>query len=132
MTKTILRCAMFGLAIASMPALAQQVTPPASLNGGDRVSAQADATGAASVGSLLGEARDAARQGRLPLANEFVERAETLVLTRSTIAGTEGIPMRDGVVAKMADARAALARRDIGSATAFMSEAAGMAATMGL
>lgn len=117
------RLAMFVLSLAATPSLAQ----PTTLNGGDPVATQADALGAQQVDTLLLQAEQAARRGRLPLANELVERAETLVLTRSTLAGTETVPLQDGAVARMAAARAALARRDIPAATALMAEAASLA-----
>lgn len=124
---TTIRLAALGLGLAAMPALAQNSNAPSAvLNGGDRVAAQADGVGTPSVSGLLGQAEQAARQGRLPLASELVERAETLMLTRSTIAGTETIPVREGVVAKMAEARMALGRRDVPAATLAMSEAASM------
>lgn len=121
-----IRLAIFGAGLAVMPSLAQGVGSTPGLNGGDPVAAQADAVATHDVASLLHQADQAARQGRLPLANELVERAESLVLTRSTIAGTETIPVRDGPVAKLAEARAALGRRDVPAATALMAEAAGM------
>ncbi len=71
--------AIFGLGLIFSPALAQQATQPAEwrrprLGGSDGI-------GAREVGPLLRQAADAARGGRLPLALELVERAETLVLT---------------------------------------------------
>jgi len=103
------------------------------LNGGDRTSAVADSVApTTSPVALLGQAEQAARQGRLPLASELVERAESLLLTRSTIAGTESVPVRDGAVARMAQARVALGRRDVNTATALMAEAASMTRTMGM
>lgn len=112
------------------PALPMQ---GAVLNGGDRTSAVADVVApTTSAMALLGQADQAARQGRLPLASELVERAETLLLTRSTIAGTESIPVRDGAIARMAQARVALGRNDVPTATALMAEAAGMARALGM
>ena len=126
MRNTAIRLAILGLGLATTPALAQGEI----LNGGDRVALQADAMAAPSVPALLGQADQAARQGRLPLASELVERAEALALTRSTIAGTETIPVRDGAVARMAAAREALGRRDIPAATMLMAEAATIAGGM--
>ncbi|MBW6400129.1 hypothetical protein KPL78_19880 [Roseomonas sp. HJA6] len=128
----------------TQPAPARPVMPQASvdprlpmqgdvLNGGDRTAAVADSVApTGSPTALLGQAEQAARQGRLPLASELVERAETLMLTRSTIAGTEGIPIRDGAVAKLAQARVALGRRDVTSATTLMAEAASMTRSLGM
>lgn len=101
------------------------------LNGGDRTSVVADAVApSGSPSALLGQAEQAARQGKLALASELVERAESLLLTRSTIAGTETVPVRDGAVARMAQARVALGRSDVNTATALMAEAASMARGM--
>ena len=122
MNTTTIRLMFVGLGLMATPALAQNAV----LNGGDPVAAQADGMAAPSVDALLTQAGQAARQGRLPLASELVERAETLTLTRSTLAGTEGTPVRDGAVAKMAAARAALGRRDVPTATMLMAEAANM------
>lgn len=103
------------------------------LNGGDRTAAVADVVApTTSPIALLGEAEQAARRGNLPLASELVERAESLLLTRSTIAGTESVPIRDGAVARMAQARVALGRRDVNTATALMAEAASMTRTLGM
>ena len=128
---TALHLAILGTGLILTPALAQPQGEI--LNGGDRTSAQADSLATAtSPVALLGQAEQAARQGRLPLASELVERAEALTLTRSTIQGTEGIPVRDGAVAKMAEARAALGRRDVSTATMLMAEAASLARSMGM
>lgn len=127
-----LRLATLGLALAATPALAQ-TQGPAVPNGGNRTSAQADSVAPTTNPiDLLNRAEQAARQGQLPLASELVERAEALTLTRSTIAGTETIPMRDGAVAKMAEARAALGRRDVSTATMLMAEAASLTRAMGM
>ena len=131
-----IRLAMVGLGLAALPALAQTQGPATQgpiLNGGDSTSARADAVApTTSPVALLGQAEQAARRGELPLASELVERAEALMLTRSTIAGTESIPTRDGAVAKMAEARAALGRRDVGTATMLMAEAASLTRSMGM
>jgi ElaB/YqjD/DUF883 family membrane-anchored ribosome-binding protein len=124
---TTIRLAVLGLGLAAMPAMAQNSNAPAAvLNGGDQVAAQADGVGTPTISGLLGQAEQAARQGRLPLASELVERAETLMLTRSTIAGTETVPVREGAVAKLSEARMALGRRDVPAATTAMAEAASM------
>ncbi|WP_198372538.1 hypothetical protein [Roseomonas rosulenta] len=118
--------AIIGAGLAAAPAIAQGV--PTTLNGGDPVAAEADRMAAHDVGALLRQADQAARQGRLPLASELVERAEALTLTRSTLAGTEGMPVREGLVATLAEARAALGRRDVPAATALIARASGMQA----
>jgi hypothetical protein len=132
MRNTAIRLAMFGIGWMTIPALGQGVPGHSPLNGGDPVAAQADAQGRGGVDDLLRQAETAARQGRLPLANELVERAEALALTRSTIAGTEGVPVREGPVARMAQARAAIARRDGSTAAMLIAEAASLARAQGL
>lgn len=102
------------------------------LNGGDRTSAVADVVSTHSVDELLQRAEQSVRQGNLALANELVERAEAQALTRSTIAGTETIPNRVGPVARMAEARAAIARRDPSTAAMLIAEAASLARAQGL
>lgn len=126
MRMTAIHLTMLGAVLVAMPAMAQNAT----INGGDPVANQADAIASPRVDTLLTQAGEAARAGRLPLANELVERAETLTLTRSTIAGTEGTPVSGGAVAKMAAARAALSRRDVSTATMLMAEAASMSRGM--
>lgn len=102
------------------------------LNGGDRTAAVADVVSNHSVDQLLQRAEQSVRQGNLALANELVERAEAQALTRSTIAGTETIPNRLGPVGRMAEARAAIARRDPSTAAMLIAEAASLARAQGL
>ncbi|MFN6955256.1 MAG: hypothetical protein ACK4PG_10725 [Acetobacteraceae bacterium] len=73
---------------------------------------QADELAARDPAELLREAGVAVQFGRIGLANELLERAATELLTRSTIAGTEGTPVQGGAVGRIAAARAALARND--------------------
>lgn len=127
-----IRLAALGLAVVATPALAQGVPGNSPLNGGDRVGVRADGAAAHEIDPLLQRAEQAARQGDLPLANELVERAESLVLTRSTIAGTETVPMRTGAVARMAEARAAIARRDSSTAAMLIAEAASLSRAQGM
>lgn len=127
-----IRLAIFGLGLAVTPALSQGVPGDSPLNGGDRVGAQADRISTHEIDPLLQRAEQAARQGNLPLANELVERAESLALTRSTIAGTEGTPVQSGAVARMAEARAAIARRDSSGAAMLIAEAASLSRAQGM
>jgi len=60
----------------------------------------------------LKEAQDALRRGQMGEANEYLERAATQILTRSTEASRGSEPMRDRNLALIADARGALMRRD--------------------
>jgi hypothetical protein len=154
------RLAMLAMGLAAAPALAQTqpgtntvlvpppavtvvpVTPPVAaapgvpgdspLNGGDRTAAVADVVSTHNVDQLLQQAEQSVRQGNMALANELVERAEAQALTRSTIAGTETIPNRAGPVARMAEARAAIARRDPSTAAMLIAEAASLARAQGL
>jgi len=135
-----------GITTAAPLAPAPQAAPPAvvtapmttgvagdsPLNGGDRTSAVADVVSPHDVDQLLQRAEQSVRQGNLALANELVERAEAQALTRSTIAGTETIPNRVGPIARMAEARAAIARRDPSTAAMLIAEAASLARAQGL
>lgn len=132
MRKHAIRLAILGMSVMTIPALAQGVAGDSPLNGGDRVAERADQLGTHQVDALLQQAEQAARQGHLPMANELVERAESQALTRSTIAGTETTPVRDGAVARMAEARAAIARRDRSTAAMLIAEAASLARAQGL
>ena len=60
----------------------------------------------------LKEAQEALRRGQLGEANEYLERAATQILTRSTDASRASEPMRDRKLGLIADARGALMRRD--------------------
>ena len=60
----------------------------------------------------LSEARDAIRRGQPRQANEFLERAATRLLSRSTEPSRAGEPMRDRTLGHIADAREALYNRD--------------------
>ena len=73
---------------------------------------EADNLAAREPAELLREAIVAVDFGRIGLANELLERAATELLTRSTIAGTEGNPVQGGPVGRISAARAALARND--------------------
>jgi hypothetical protein len=132
MNRYVIRLAIFGLGLSMTPALAQGLPGNSGTTGGDPNANQADRPSEGSVDGLLRQAEQAARQGRLPLANELVERAEALALTRSTIAGTESTPLRQGPVARMAEARAALARRDGSTAAMLIAEAASLSRAQGL
>jgi hypothetical protein len=117
--------------VAAAPA-APGVPGDSPLNGGDRTAAVADVVSTHNVDQLLQQAEQSVRQGNMALANELVERAEAQALTRSTIAGTETIPNRAGPVARMAEARAAIARRDPSTAAMLIAEAASLARAQGL
>jgi len=60
----------------------------------------------------LKEAQEALRRGQLGEANEYLERAATQILTRSTDASRAAEPMSNRNLALIADARGALMRRD--------------------
>ncbi|MEI6159472.1 MAG: hypothetical protein WCP77_06550, partial [Roseococcus sp.] len=60
----------------------------------------------------LKEAQDALRAGQLGQANEYLERAATRLLSRSTDPSMAGEPMRDTRLSHIGEAREALYRRD--------------------
>lgn len=60
----------------------------------------------------LKQAQDATRRGNLGGANEFLERAETRMLSRSTLASRAGEPMANARLSHITAGRAALMRRD--------------------
>jgi hypothetical protein len=76
----------------------------------DRNAAMADGVSGGPE-ALLRQAQEALRRNRPGEATELLERAETRVLSRSTMANGEE-PMRGGLVQHTAAARAALMRRD--------------------
>ena len=60
----------------------------------------------------LKQAQDALRAGQFGEANEYLERATTRLLSRSTDPSRAGEPMQDNRLAHIVDARQALYRRD--------------------
>lgn len=60
----------------------------------------------------LKQAQDALRAGQLGQANEYLERAATRLLSRSTEPSRAGEPMQDNRLALIAEARESLQRRD--------------------
>jgi hypothetical protein len=87
---------------AATPSLAQQ----------ERAAEAADALGRQQVSAWLVQADAAVRRGRMGEANELLERAETRLLTRSTLASQADRPMSDPVVDRIVAARRALMERD--------------------
>ena len=65
----------------------------------------------------LAQAQHAVRQGNLGAANEFLERAQTRILSRSTPAALASEPIRDERAQQITAAREALQRRDGAEAT---------------
>ena len=102
---------------ASTPAVPQQ----------DRAAATADSKGTERAASRqwLTQAKEAVRRGNLSQASEFLERAATRMLTRSTTPDTAGEPMRDPHLATTTAAREALQRRDRQEALRRIDEALG-------
>lgn len=78
----------------------------------NRLRDQADAEGMQRPAQWVRQARQAVASGRLGQANELVERAETRILTRSTLASQAGAPMQDPALTRLSAAREALARQD--------------------
>jgi len=73
-----------------------------------------EAEGAELQGALaqLRSARAAIAARRYGQANEFLERAESRLLTRSTLATQAGAPLTGGAIGHLAAARAAVQRQD--------------------
>jgi hypothetical protein len=90
-----------------------------------RDAADADAASLEDAAGQLRAAATALRAGRAGQANEFLERAESRLLTRSTPPAQAGQPVQSGPVGHISAARAALfandrpkAQREIESALA--------------
>lgn len=101
---------------------------PGEIQRGRRAEAEAQAgaiTTADAVG-MMTEAERAARSGDIRLANEIAERVETRLLTGTTVQGAESMPSTGGVIGKLQQGRAALARRDPSQAATLFAEAAAL------
>jgi hypothetical protein len=72
----------------------------------------ADALGDEGAAQLLTSARQAVQARRFGHANELLERAESRMLTRSTLPARAGEPLRAGPIRHVSAARAALIGRD--------------------
>jgi hypothetical protein len=83
-----------------------------------RDAADADAASLDDAASQVRAAATALRAGRAGQANEFLERAESRLLTRSTVPAQAGEPVRGGPVGHIAAARAALFANDRAKAQA--------------
>lgn len=77
-----------------------------------RDAADADAASLDDAAAQLRGAATALRAGRAGQANEFLERAESRLLTRSTLPAQAGDPVNSGPVGHIAAARAALFAND--------------------
>jgi len=77
-----------------------------------RDAAEADAASLDDAAGQLQGALTSLRTGRPGPANEFLERAETRLLTRSTEPGRAEDPVTGGTIGHIAAARAALLRND--------------------
>lgn len=77
-----------------------------------RDAADADAASLDDAAGQLRAALTALRAGRAGQANEFLERAESRLLTRSTLAARAGVAVQDGPTGRISAARAALLRND--------------------
>jgi len=77
-----------------------------------RDAADADAASLDDAAGQLRAALTALRAGRGGQANEFLERAESRLLTRSTLPARAGVAVQDGPTGRIAAARAALLRND--------------------
>lgn len=88
-----------------------------------RDAADADAASLDDASAQIRAASAALRAGRAGQANEFLERAESRLLTRSTIPARAGEPVQDGPIGHIAAARAALLANDRARATTEMEAA---------
>ena len=77
-----------------------------------RDAADADAASLDDAAGQLRAAATALRAGRAGQANEFLERAESRLLTRSTPPAMAGQPVQSGPIGQIAAARAALFAND--------------------
>lgn len=77
-----------------------------------RDAADADAASLDDAAGQLRGAATALRAGRAGQANEFLERAESRLLTRSTVPAQAGQPVQGGPVGHISAARAALLAND--------------------
>ncbi|WP_424810950.1 hypothetical protein [Roseococcus sp. YIM B11640] len=78
----------------------------------NQVGRAADAMGAEGVHDWLNQAKLAINRGQLGQANEFLERAESRLLTRSTEPVRAGEPSAQPRVAAISSAREALRQRN--------------------
>jgi len=77
-----------------------------------RDATDADAASLDDAAGQLRGALTALRAGRGGQASEFLERAESRLLTRSTLATRAGVAVQDGPIGHISAARAALFRND--------------------
>lgn len=83
-----------------------------------REAQEADALVVDDAAAQLRAAHTAIRARRLGQANELLERAESRLLTRGTLASRAGEAVQGGAVGRIAAARAALLRNDAKAAAA--------------
>lgn len=133
MRKSTWLTAAFGTVLLATPVLAQmqqQYAPPGRSdalnemererrNAGppsvpmqNRDGAVADDVDARGVQEWLTQAKAAIGRGNLGQANEFLERAETRMLSRSTVPSRAGEPMASPLLGSISGAREALRNRD--------------------
>lgn len=109
---------------------------PAAVPGQEQIARQADQSDINDIHGFLTSARAAVARRQFGQANEFVERAESRILTRSLSAtapsasaanaevlARAGRPYEGPVVRALSQARAALMRRDIRASQAALDEA---------
>ena len=89
----------------------------------DREAAFADALSLQDADQYLRGALAALKEGRPNQALEFLERAESRLLTRAAPAPAAGKPVERGPVADISAARAAVARRDLATARSLTEKA---------
>lgn len=79
---------------------------------GGRDERRAERRAAEDAREFLQEAQEAMQEGRFGRANEYLERAATRLLSRSTEPSRAQEPMRDRSLGHISEAREALARRN--------------------
>ena len=107
---------------------ARPETPPG-VQAQRRDAEAADALGDEGAAQLLTSAREAVQARRYGQANELLERAESRMLTRSTLPARAGEPVRGGPIRHVSAARAALLARDPNKALSEINTALSMLPT---
>jgi len=122
MQKILLGCSMLaGLALAARPGLAANPfstkasnLPTSAIT--SPIAPQLPSTGLgpnATIGQILAVARSALTEGKTGLAQQALENAETLALTRSVTFGTGQVADDSDLVKNLSQARGALGQNDL-------------------
>lgn len=128
MRSILLGCStLAGLALAAQPGFAANPTstkasnlPTSTIT--SPIAPQLPSTGlssGATIGQILAVARSALQEGKTGLAQEAIENAETLALTRSVTFGTANVADTSSLVQNLSQARDALGKNDLAGASHF-------------